>query len=42
LPSAAALEAVENAMKPGVAWKDMQTLAYRHTLTVLKEGGLVA
>lgn len=28
-------------MAPGVAWPDMQTLAYRSLLTKLKEGGLL-
>lgn len=28
-------------MKPGVCWKDMQTLAYRCILETLKAGGLL-
>jgi Xaa-Pro dipeptidase len=37
----AATYAVEDAMKPGVSWRDMHTLAYRTILTKLKEGGLL-
>jgi Xaa-Pro dipeptidase len=37
----AATFAVEDAMAPGVCWRDMHTLAYRTILTKLKEGGLV-
>jgi Xaa-Pro dipeptidase len=33
--------AVEDAMKPGVVWTDMQTLAYRRILTHLRDGGLL-
>ena len=38
---AAAWKSVLDAMKPGVSWVDMQSLAYRSLLTKLKEGGLV-
>ena len=39
--SAAAMDAVEGAMKPGVAWPDMQTLTYEVTLSALKDAGLL-
>jgi len=37
----AATYAVEDAMAPGVSWKDMQTLAYRTILIKLVEGGVL-
>ena len=36
-----AVRAVEDAMRPGVNWRDMQTLAYRVVLTHLKAAGLL-
>lgn len=36
-----AVKAVEDAMAPGVNWKDMHTLAYRHVLTGLTAGGVL-
>ena len=36
-----ATRAVEDAMRPGVSWRAMQTLAYERVLTKLKEGGLL-
>jgi Xaa-Pro dipeptidase len=37
----AATYAVEDAMAPGVSWRDMQTLAYRTILTHLRDGGVL-
>lgn len=37
----AAVQAVETAMKPGVVWTDMHSLAYRTVLTHLKAAGLI-
>lgn len=36
-----AVKAVEDSMKPGVAWTDMHALAYRTVLTHLRDGGLL-
>jgi hypothetical protein len=36
-----AVRAVEDAMRPGVNWRDMQTLAYERVLAGLKAGGLL-
>lgn len=36
-----AVQAVEDSMKPGVAWTDMHALAYRIVLTHLRDGGLL-
>ena len=36
-----AVYAVEDAMKPGVSWKDMHTLAFRCVLTGLRDGGVL-
>jgi len=36
-----ATRAVEDAMRPGVPWRDMQTLAYERVLAGLKAGGLL-
>jgi Xaa-Pro dipeptidase len=36
-----AVRAVEDAMKPGVVWRDMQTLSYERILTHLRDGGLL-
>ena len=38
----AAVRAVEDAMRPGVVWLDMQSLAYRVLLTHLRAAGLLA